>query len=413
MNVCHISHSFKKGGAGIAAGRIFQCIHDYYNFDLKLSSLSNDDISFPMNVIQKVHTRIRALFSSFLVNTLHSVPSGCIKDLESLNLLPSLNLFKLFRLVSHADIIHVHFFQFEFISIFELALINKPLVFTFHDLWLALGVNHFPPISFSSDYQAVSNLSLRTNLSILDKFMIDLKTYLFRKKRLFIVCPSQSIYERIKSLYIFSNAKIYVIPNPIPSAYCLESNKSLPRNPQISSRKLPVNVLVPGPLNFTSRKGISYLIDILRNPKIHENYKFFTFGSDSIPEELTSLPITNLGFISSNKLLSETFTSFDITLIPSICETFCQVAAESISCGTPVVGFKTLGVMDTVANKSVGYLSDSFTSDGLIQGLHYVSGNIQNDSHYYTESTITHSLNWSYKNVAMKYFDLYRNILFS
>ena len=125
MKVCHISHSFKKGGAGIAAGRIFQCIHDYYNSDLKLSS-------YLMTIFRSHERHSESLYSNsrlslFSCKILHS--SSVVSKILNHSIFYHLTYLSC-RLVSHADIIHVHFFQFEFISIFELALINKPLVFT-------------------------------------------------------------------------------------------------------------------------------------------------------------------------------------------------------------------------------------------------------------------------------------------
>ena len=42
---------------------------------------------------------------------------------------------------SDADIIHLHWVQGEMLSIKEISNINKPLIWTFHDMWPFVGVN--------------------------------------------------------------------------------------------------------------------------------------------------------------------------------------------------------------------------------------------------------------------------------
>ena len=102
---------------------------------------------------------------------------------------------------------------------------------------------------------------------------------------------------------------------------------------------------------------------------------------------------------------------YDITLVPSICETFCQVAAESVASGTPVVAFKTFGIVDTVPHDIVGFLSDSFTSEGLANALQSVSRNIYKSQSYYVPQCKSVSRLWDYDVVAHKYYQLYRTIM--
>ena len=43
---------------------------------------------------------------------------------------------------SDADIIHLHWFQNEMISVSDLSKIKKPLVWTLHDMWGFCGAEH-------------------------------------------------------------------------------------------------------------------------------------------------------------------------------------------------------------------------------------------------------------------------------
>ena len=46
-------------------------------------------------------------------------------------------------------------------------------------------------------------------------------------------------------------------------------------------------------------------------------------------------------------------------------ESFCQVAAEAQSCGLPVIGYKTSGLIDVVKNNYSGFLVKNYDANFL------------------------------------------------
>ena len=81
----------------------------------------------------------------------------------------------------------------------------------------------------------------------------------------------------------------------------------------------------------------------------------------------------NLGHLSSPHLQSLAYSAADIFVMPSKIESFGLTALESMSCGTPVLAFRTGGIPDLVIHGETGWLADEVGSvESLYQGLDWM-----------------------------------------
>lgn len=85
-------------------------------------------------------------------------------------------------------------------------------------------------------------------------------------------------------------------------------------------------------------KGGKYIIDLAKR-MTNDNVKFIVIGNRYKNIELPS-NIIDVGVILDQNKLAAYYSMADLTVIASKRETFSMVCAESLSCGTPVVGFK-------------------------------------------------------------------------
>ncbi len=88
-------------------------------------------------------------------------------------------------------------------------------------------------------------------------------------------------------------------------------------------------------------KGGYYVLELAKR-LINENAKIFVAGT----YDTSIVPPKNvifLGRIDNQKLLAQFYSMADVTLLTSKKETFSMVCAESLCCGTPVVGFEAGG----------------------------------------------------------------------
>ena len=86
-------------------------------------------------------------------------------------------------------------------------------------------------------------------------------------------------------------------------------------------------------------KGGWYVVELA---KLMPEVTFVVIGSR---EQVPELPknVLNLGRVENQEALAEWYSAADVTLLTSKRETFSMVVAESLCCGTPVVGFKAGG----------------------------------------------------------------------
>jgi len=76
-----------------------------------------------------------------------------------------------------------------------------------------------------------------------------------------------------------------------------------------------------------------------------------------------------LGYISDNDKLARAYSCADVIVVPSLEETFSNTTAEAISCGVPVVGFRTGAIPDLAVNGKTGYTFEIGDVAGLTAGI--------------------------------------------
>src|SRR5207248_11420316 len=77
------------------------------------------------------------------------------------------------------------------------------------------------------------------------------------------------------------------------------------------------------------------------------------------------LPHLGLGRVNNDRMLSTIYSAADLFVIPSLQESFGQTVIESLACGTPVVGFASGGIVDTVRPGQTGWLAPTGDTDAL------------------------------------------------
>ena len=90
----------------------------------------------------------------------------------------------------------------------------------------------------------------------------------------------------------------------------------------------------------------------------------FAVAGDHVPNVVVPSNVVLLGRIADQRELAQLYSAADLTLITSRRETFSMPVAESLCCGTPVVGFRA-GGPESIALQEYS----AFTAFGDVKSL--------------------------------------------
>ncbi|NQU27793.1 MAG: glycosyltransferase [Candidatus Marinimicrobia bacterium] len=414
MKVLFLSTSSVGGGAFIAASRIYS---ELRRSDMDVTMLTRAkafaDIPLPKG-IYNYRPFIRRLLS-YCERMIAKIYNDSNPISRSLNIFPS-GLANLINR-SNYDLIHLHWINDEMMSIMEIGLINKPIVWTLHDCWAFSGTEHHD-IHQTFRWKTGYNKSDQK----LKSFGIDLDRWLWKKKQIYwrnspfhFVAPSNWLANRIKHSKLFRNRPVSIIPNGLDTEVFRPHNKQSARD----RLGLPKNqtILLFGAMNSTNDpiKGFDLLIktlDILADNNSHINATAIVFGNLPLEKTIScKMPISYKGIIKDDRLLAMLYSSADLMLTPSRQEIFGQCASEALTCGTPVCAFKIGGLTDIIDHMQNGYLAQPYDPIDLAHGIQWLLKDKQRLAEMGRNARAKAVECFDQKNVARQYRDLYKQVL--
>lgn len=267
------------------------------------------------------------------------------------------------------DIVHLHWINNRFLDISELVKIKKPIVWTLHDTWPFCGICHY--FSECDKYQTHCGSCPMLG----SKREKDLSYEVFEKKlmaykdlNLHIVTPSKWLGECAKKSALFGHFPVHVIPN------CIDTDLFRPIADKPIGQHKPF--ILYGAMNAASdsRKGFAYLLSALQlldQQGLEAKLVVFGANQQDLPMAFKHIEVSFIGYVNDNKALANLYSQADVMVVPSLSENLSNTIMESLSCGTPVVGFNIGGNGDMIDHKKNGYLAKERDSEDLAIGIRY------------------------------------------
>jgi len=321
-------------------------------------------------------------------------------------------------IVLNADLLHLHWTNSGFLSIDnlkELIDLQKPVIWTLHDMWAFTGGCHYAGTCDHFKRQCGNCYFLRDP----DEDDISNKGWLKKKKLfdkagniVFVTC-SNWLADIARQSSLLSGFRIETIPNPIDTTIFYPKNKTEARakwniNPD-------ARIILFGAANIMDRrKGIRYLVHALntyKNAYQGDNaVEIVIFGKNkSFDTSELPFPVHNLSVIDSQNDMSEIYSLADVFVLPSVEDNLPNTVMEAMACSTPVVAFNTGGIPDMIDHQMNGYLAEYKSADDLANGIQWVLNNRGIDLAGNSRKKVME--NFSNEIVASQYVDLYQSLL--
>jgi glycosyltransferase involved in cell wall biosynthesis len=400
--ILHLSTSDQHGGAAKAAFNIHQSLLDKNQNSLLIVAKSSADnpnvvkakfksgFRWLMDVIRN-WKRNRMYKKAFSKNgVLHSYQNYSFLDIQLI-----LDILK-------PDIVHFHWIGFNLLSIEDISLIKVPIVWTMHDMWPFSGAEH---VCFDESYKTGYKEDDIYNLDVWKR-----KSNAYSKVKIYPVGVSRWISSVAKESLLFSKFSITTIPN------ILKTDIFYPREFE-SSRKywrlnLTETILLFGSDYKDTNKGYFTIETLIKrfDEEGRKDLTFVIFGEVPIEYKTKNLKLINIGHLKSTEDLAILYTASDITLVPSRIESFCLTAAESISCGTPVISFDTSGLQDIVMNDQTGYRCICFDENDFKSKVEQIIRELD-ESKFKPEKLHQFCIdNFSSEKISSKYIEFYSSL---
>lgn len=309
----------------------------------------------------------------------------------------------------NADVVHLHWINNEMMSIEDVGKIDKPIVWTLHDMWAFCGAEHVTEdVRWRESYSPGSRPAHESGL--------DLDRWTWRRKRrawstpMHMVTPSHWLGECVRQSTLMRDWPISVVPNPIDTEVWRPVDKTLARDLMGLRRDCRVLLFGTFGANSTWHKGFDLLQAALGHLRGRvDDLQLVIFGQYAPQDQIdVGYPVHYVGHLHDELSLRVLYSAADVMIIPSRIEAFCQTASEALSCGTPVVAFGATGLLDVVQHQQTGYLAQAFDPEDLARGVEWVLGDSDRYGKLCASARLDAVERFSYAIVAKKYMAVYQ-----
>lgn len=422
MKISIVSRADSQGGAYIAAYRLHQSllsagmdswmwVGDKYLDDYRVKTSNN--------IIDKIWYRASATLDSLPLQFYpQRQPEIFSNQWCPDRFLPHLKSFE-------CDVVNLHWINAGYLQLGSIAKLGKPIVWTLHDMWAFTGGCHY---AYSSSNGKNSQKCDRYIQSCgqcpilgskrdrdLSRYNWQGKASLFPKLNLTLVTPSTWLADCVKASSLLGDYRVEVIPNSLDTNTYKPIEKSMARH--LLNLPLDKQIILFGAFDATSsnRKGFHLLLPALQrlshDPLWQDKIHLVVFGASTPEFPLDfGFPITYLGRLNDAVSLVSAYSAANVTVVPSMQESFGQTASESLSCGTPVVAYNYSGLKDVINNRENGYLAEPYSTEELAIGIIWV---LEDQQRYRKLSLMAREQalrKFSYTHQASRYISLFTQV---
>lgn len=412
MKVLILSTKDTSGGAARAAYRLHKGLQDT-NVESEMivqTKFSNDNTVHALeNQENRVFRRLRRASDKLALKmyrykkaefSTQWFPDRVFSEIERMN----------------PEIINLHWVNRGFIKIETLSKIEKPIVWTLHDMWPFTGGCHYSQTCQKYESSCGDCPQLGSNKEIdLSRRIWHRKVSAWRDINLTVVTPSQWLASCAKASSLFNCSRVQVIPNGIDTEVYKPFEKKYARD----LLGLPQNkqLLLFCSINARSahRKGFHLLESALKElrwayPPKQLDLVIVGETCSRRTQNLFGFTVHSLGRISSDSNLAAAYSSADAFVAPSLQDNLPNTVMEALACGTPSVAFNIGGMPDLIQHKINGFLAKPFNASEISSAITWVLEDKDRHNFLSINARKLVEQQFTYKIQADRYQDLFESL---
>ncbi|MBD3315085.1 MAG: glycosyltransferase, partial [Chitinivibrionales bacterium] len=276
--------------------------------------------------------------------------------------------------VQEADIVNLHWIAgtVDYPSM-PRDLAEKPIVWTLHDMNPFTGGCHYAGecTRYRGSCGICPNLTSTRTRDSSHRIHLS-KKEAYRGLGIHVVTPSKWLGECVEASSLMGTFPRSVIPYGLPTdLFKPRESRAFRKQYRLSADHFLILFGAGG--TDDERKGFKYLVEAVGmiDPARYGNRPALGIFGNMTENPFTEVPfpVVRFGTIADPERLAAVYSAADVFLMPTTEDNLPNTVLESLSCGTPVVGFRTGGVPDMVEHKRSGYLVPQRDVEGLIKGI--------------------------------------------
>ena len=355
MKIMHITFS-SEGGAAVGIKRLHNSL-----LKKKIKSeifFFKDYLNYPKSIKMYYKWNLIIFFKRLVLKFLTFRNN---KESLSINIIDNLNINSILK-KNKIDIVHLHWIGNEMISIKQITNIQKPVVWTFHDMWPFVGAEHFCyDKRFLNQYRPTTRSKGEHGID-LDRIVWKEKQKYFPNKNFYITVPSKWMMKNVVKSKLFVNSNKIILP------YILDLKK-WKKIKILKKKKSKIKLLFVASSSVNFRKGFNYLFDAINKHLDKDLYSLLVVGEKPKKFDLLEIEKEFLPMVKNENKMLKIFNSSDIFVLPSLVESFGQVYIEAGAVGVPSIAFDKTAAAEIIVHKKNGYLAKYKSSKDLAKGI--------------------------------------------
>ena len=371
MKILHLSTYGSSGGAAIAASRCVKALSDS-GLDCFLLTLDNaSSVSPYIKLKSMIFNRIELRLSNILDSGSQILQTYGFLGAAGLALVRYINS-------SAIDLVHIHWVQGGFLSLKQISLIEKPIVWHLHDLWPLSTAGHYPSAIAQASPSTIRQLIEKEAAlsSPLSQRSLYVKQQLVNRRRIGFVSPSKWIYNLSSALLERSKSFSVEIPFPSPLKYRRGNSDEL----DICRGDYHLRISIGGSGFFSNPyKGSSDALNVLeflgRN---NIRVMILCFGEippASFVERVSCYHhLIGFGCIEQAEVI-RCLRGSDLYLSTSWLESYGLVVEEALSNGTPCLAYSDTGSESIVRHMVDGICIPYRNTVKMAEAVLYLASN--------------------------------------